>query len=156
MNHYEWLEENFPIFLERLSIDFKTRCPGIITCHGDKVYGYKDIFKKLGIHFFHGCALYLLTHLTPWSTECRDKGVFNFEKWLYENKGKFLKLLPPIDEVLGKCIICKKDVLITDAVTSKLPKYPNLSTILYNKIFGYICACHHGVHDHIRSLENSI
>jgi hypothetical protein len=60
MNHYEWLDENFPDFCSKLNINFETRCAGIITAHGDKCYGYESIWKKIIYHLNMGSLFILL------------------------------------------------------------------------------------------------
>lgn len=95
MNHYDWLDENFPSFLAKLGVDFNTRCPGIISCHGDKCYSYRRDWEEVGIPFEHGVALYILTYLKPWDEECRStsKGWIPPKVWVIKNYNRFKDFL---------------------------------------------------------------
>ena len=83
-NHYIWLEKNLPDFFKSLGINFNTVCPGIITAHGDKCYGYASMWKKVGIPFHYGVAIYLLSYLEPYSRTVRqtDNGFINPGEWV--------------------------------------------------------------------------
>lgn len=100
-SHYKWLDVNLPKFLD----DCKVRGgwdwnAGIIVAHGDKFYGYKDEFEKVGLHFAHGCAIGLLTYCHPYSEESREtkQGWVAPVDWICSNKDRFLPFLPVIDE----------------------------------------------------------
>ena len=101
-NHYNWLDKNLSTFYERLGIPYNS---GVITAHGDKVYGYKDRFDKVNLHFYHGVAIYLITYERPFNKEVRetDHGWVAPIDWILENKDRFLKLLPPIDSNWNEC-----------------------------------------------------
>ena len=102
-SHYHWLEENLPIFFEKLSIDFKYKCPGIISAHGDKCSSYKNLWNLAGIPFEHGVAIYLLSYLSPWSDTVRktkEKWV-KPDAWVIEKYSELVHLLPePADNEL--------------------------------------------------------
>jgi len=102
MNHYTWLDSHFPEFLKKLGIDFNTKCPGIISAHGDKCNGYFSRWESAGIPFPHGVALYLLTYLRPYEDEVRetDKGWVDPCKWVIENYSRFKELLPVVRVVV--------------------------------------------------------
>jgi hypothetical protein len=95
-NHYIWLDKNLPIFLDRLGV--QEYAPGLIRAHGDKCYSYKEIWKKGGLHFYHGVAIYLLTYCRPFYKEVRETelGWISPQDWVLGNKDRFISLLPPI------------------------------------------------------------
>lgn len=70
-NHYKWLDENLPNFLDKLDIP-KEYASGLIVAHGDKCYSYKSIWKEAGIPFEKGIAIYLVSYLHPYSTTVRE------------------------------------------------------------------------------------
>lgn len=98
MNHYDWLDKYLPPFLNKLNIDFNTRCPGIISAHADKCYTYRSKWENTGIPFPHGVAVYLLTYLNPYANTVREtnQGWIPPEKWVIDNYPKFKNLLEPI------------------------------------------------------------
>lgn len=97
-NHYEWLDENFSKFLENLGHEEQWEtCPGIITAHGDKCYGYRRNWENAGIPFAHGVAIYLLSYLRPWDIETMETehGWVDVCKWVVNNYERFKPYLPP-------------------------------------------------------------
>jgi len=44
INHYDWLDINFPIFCDNMGLYKKlwVKNKGIITAHGDKCWSYAD------------------------------------------------------------------------------------------------------------------
>jgi len=100
-NHYDYLDKNLKEFFKKCGLsNFDQSCyKGIISAHGDKAYGYRDIFEKNGINFYHGVAIYLLTYCNPYAKEVRDTkdGWVPVEDWIVKNKDKFLPLLNPAD-----------------------------------------------------------
>ena len=95
-SHYEWLEKNLETIFDNLSLDYSHHC-GIIRYHGDKAYSYRDMWKKEGIHFFHGMAMYLLSYVLPFSNECRQtkQGWVPVETWVIDKYKQFKKHFPP-------------------------------------------------------------
>lgn len=93
-SHYDYLEKNFEEILKSLGIS--ERSPSsLIQSHGDKCYGAEEIFKRAGLTFNQGSAIYLLTHVSPYCLEVReteDGWVDPFE-WIVRNKDRFLHLL---------------------------------------------------------------
>lgn len=70
---------------------------GIIVAHGDKCYGYRDIWNAEGIPFAHGVAMYLLTYCYPFDHEVRqteERGWVDPYKWVIENYPRYKDLLP--------------------------------------------------------------
>jgi hypothetical protein len=99
MNHYDWLEENLPVFFEKVGLEkYSEFIPGILTADGDKCYGYKTAWEKNGIHFYHGVAIYLISKFAPFNSEVRqtENGWVDPCSWVIENKERFLPLLPAI------------------------------------------------------------
>lgn len=96
MSHYTWLDNHFPAFLQSLGIDPKMGA-GLSVAHGDKCYGYKEQWEEAGLSFPHGVAIYLITHLAPYSREVRntDSGWVAPADWVIANKERFLPHLPP-------------------------------------------------------------
>jgi len=107
MNQYDWLEKHFMDFYLKICevnniIPHPDVNEGLITAHGDKCYQYKREWEGNGIHFFHGCACYLLTYLFPWSSEVRatDNGWVKPVQWVMDNYDtRFRPYLPMIMEV---------------------------------------------------------
>lgn len=98
VNHYHWLEKHFQTFLENLGIEGDYR--GLIGAHGDKCYGFQHVFEEHGVEFSHGVAIYLLTHMGPFSEEVRqrpDGSFVRFPDWFVREKDRFLKHLPAVD-----------------------------------------------------------
>lgn len=97
MNHYKWLKKNLPIFFKNLGLDIPY-CDSLITAHGDKICGYKMKFEKNGLHFYHGCAIYLITSISPYSKEVREteNGWVSVDEWIINNKERFLPYLPEV------------------------------------------------------------
>lgn len=105
MNHYGWLDLNFEQFLQSLGIgstflhdsgiggvsDYR----GMIVTHGDKCYSHANEWKRAGIPFEHGVALYLLTYIRPYSRQVRqtDKGWVDPCAWVINNYREFAKHL---------------------------------------------------------------
>jgi len=98
-SHYAYLDAHLKEFLAKVDIDMDICCPGIIHCHGDKGYSYRDQWNKGELHFFHGMAIYLLTYLRPFSDEVRETkdGWVDPSRWVLENKDRFLPHLPPVE-----------------------------------------------------------
>lgn len=96
-SHYDYLEKHFETFLQVLGNT--TGHKGMIVAHGDKCYCYEDKWKKGGLHFYHGVAIYLLTYLRPWGHEVREtsKGWVDPGDWVLKNKDRFLPYLPSVE-----------------------------------------------------------
>ena len=100
MNHYDYLTKNIFPFLEKCGVNPEWN-GGIISAHGDKAYGYRYQWNENGLHFFHGVAIYLLTYCRPYSQEVREteNGWVDPGDWVLKNKDRFLKFLPPVEDV---------------------------------------------------------
>ena len=94
-NHYDWLEEHLETIFNNLNLDYSHHC-GIIRCHGDKAYLYRQKWERHSIHFFHGIAIYLLSYVYPYSNECRNtkEGWIPVDNWVVNNYERFKKHLP--------------------------------------------------------------
>ena len=97
ISHYEWLEKNLEEIFNNLNLNY-SHYQGIIRCHGDKAYGYRDLWESQNIHFFHGMTMYLLSYIQPYSNESRQTefGWVPVEKWVIDNYERFKKHFPPI------------------------------------------------------------
>lgn len=63
-SHYDYMDEVLPLFWPRVfgkTLE-ATGCCGIVGAHGDKAYQYRDQWKALGVPFYHGVLLYMLTY----------------------------------------------------------------------------------------------
>lgn len=69
-DHYGWLEENLPVIFQSLGLNTEL-CSSLITAHRDKCDSAKSLFEQHGIHFYHGCAMYLLGRVEPYCSEVR-------------------------------------------------------------------------------------
>ena len=98
VSHYNWLDKHLPAFLAKVGIDFNI-CPGIVSAHGDKCYGYRHRWEEAGIEFPHGVAIFLLSYLSPFDDETRETkdGWVDVCEWVIKNKDRFAPYLPPID-----------------------------------------------------------
>jgi len=97
MNHYKWLDKNFKVFLNNLEQgDLWKNNKSIILTHGDKCYGYEDRWKKKGIPFEHGVAIYLLSYIKPWTDYVRVTvdGWVDPCEWVEKNYTNFENFLP--------------------------------------------------------------
>lgn len=94
MSHYDWLDKNFPTFVERLGCD-KNKFVGCILSHADKCDGYKSEWERNSIPFEHGVAIYLLSYFYPWSKEVREtiNGWYAPKDWVIRNYDYFRKYL---------------------------------------------------------------
>lgn len=94
-NHYQWLEANLPAFSKTMGLPYCLT--SLISCDGDKCYGYRYRWEKEGIPFCHGVALYLLIGVYPWSKEARQtpQGWVAPVDWVVENYPRFKDKLPP-------------------------------------------------------------
>jgi len=99
MSHYTWLEKHLPDFFEKVGLN-KDYTVGLLSCHGDKMYGYKFQWEEAGIHFYHGVAICLLSYFRPFDEESREtsNGWVAPSKWVIDNKERFLKYLPEVKE----------------------------------------------------------
>ena len=86
MNHYDWLDDNLEKFFYNIGVEIDYH-QGLITAHGDKCYDYEDTWKKHGIPFHHGVAIYLLSYIKPYDNESRetDNGWMPVNKWVINN-----------------------------------------------------------------------
>ena len=98
-NHYTYLDKNLAQFLKNLKkipnpLSFSFH--GLITAHGDKCYGYESQWTSAGIPFNHGCMIYLLTYLSPWSSEVRevDGKFIKPVDWVMNNYKRFKPFIP--------------------------------------------------------------
>lgn len=95
INHYKWLDEYLPEFMERVGVDWNS-CPGIVTAHGDKGYGYRAQWEESNIPFHKGMAVYLLTYVRPYDQEARqqqDNTWISPEQWVIDNYRRFKGIL---------------------------------------------------------------
>lgn len=92
-SHYDWLEENFQVFLNRLGAEASN---GLIIAHGDKCYQYRDDWAAKGIPFPHGVAMYLLLSMNPYCKEVRQtiNGWVDPRHWVINNYDRFKEHLP--------------------------------------------------------------
>lgn len=74
----------------------KSWATSLVTAHGDKCYSVESVFKLNGLTFSQGAAIYILTHVYPFSDEVRDteNGWVDPFEWIIRNKDRFLKYLP--------------------------------------------------------------
>jgi len=96
--HYDWLDANLQDFLEKLGRATQDAY-WLIHAHGDKCYSNKAVWKKAGVPFSHGVAIYLLTYLSPWQDEVRQtkKGFVKPYIWVMENYERFKPFLTTED-----------------------------------------------------------
>ncbi len=96
VNHYKWLEKHLETFW--LNVFNKTPSEsgfgGVISAHGDKAYGYRRIWKKAGIPFPHGVAIFFLTY----TDLLGDTPKSDSAQWVVDNYDKYKSMLPEIDE----------------------------------------------------------
>lgn len=95
VNHYKWLDkhlDNFWISIFGKSLN-DSGCGGIITDHGDKGRCYDRKWKKEGIPFAHGMALYMLTY----TSELGDTPKHESCQWVIDNYDKYKAFLPEVD-----------------------------------------------------------
>jgi hypothetical protein len=90
MNHYKWLEENLPTFFEKMGIN-PEYSHGVIAAHGDKCEMARTLFKRNGLKYCHGVAIYLLLSFEPYANQVRQtvNGWIDPFEWIVNNKDKF-------------------------------------------------------------------
>lgn len=93
MSHYDFLDEHLDTFWQKATGKTlnDSMCGGIITAHGDKAYGYRYDWEKVGIHFYHGVMLYLLTY-----TDLMDRPMHESKQWVIDQYPTYRDMLPPI------------------------------------------------------------
>ena len=96
-NHYLYLERVMGGFLEEVGVRADW-ADGLIAAHGDKAYSHEQVWSAAGIPFAHGVAMYLLTHVAPFSAEVRNtpSGWVAPEEWVVRNKSRFESRLRPV------------------------------------------------------------
>lgn len=99
MSHYDYLNRTLPDFFEKVGVSFDGNA-GIVGAHGDKCYCYRGAWKKAGIPFAQGVAIFLLSYCNPYAEETRqtDEGWVKVEQWVIDNWERFSPHLPPIIE----------------------------------------------------------
>lgn len=82
MNHYDWLEQNLNKLYGLLNIKYSGN--GVIVADGDKCYGYEDKWRKHGVPFEHGVALYIMSKDKPFCNEVRQtaNGWIDVSDWV--------------------------------------------------------------------------
>jgi hypothetical protein len=91
VSHYNWLSDNLIPFLKSLDVRGAEHCRGYIVAHGDKCYSYRQAWEEAGIPFEHGVAIYLLTYISPFSSESREttQGWVKPVDWVIDNYERF-------------------------------------------------------------------
>lgn len=94
-NHYKYLEKVLPDFFKAVGLN-PDLAAGLEVAHGDKAGQYQVLWEEAGIHFYKGCAIYLLSYCAPFSSEVRqtENGWVSPCDWVIANKDKFMSLLP--------------------------------------------------------------
>ena len=102
VNHYTWLDKHFLPFLKSINVQKPELYAGFIVAHGDKIEGYKGTLFASNIPFCHGCAMYLLTYIQPYSKQVRSincgEGWVAPIDWVIREYPKFKQFLPEVDE----------------------------------------------------------
>jgi len=95
-NHYKYLERHLPEIFEKVGINWDWN-KGIISAHGDKGYGYKNLWKEAEIEFPHAMAIYLISYCKPYSEEVRNTkdGWIKPDQWVVDNYDRFKEFLSP-------------------------------------------------------------
>jgi len=99
-SHYKWLERNLPRIFQTLELN-PTCASSMIVAHGDKCYGYEDYWRDTyGIPFHEGVAVYILSHIHPFSLTVRDTphGWVNPGSWTVLKHDELRKKYPNIFE----------------------------------------------------------
>lgn len=96
-SHYDWLKKHLPTILKNLNV--REEAMGGIVGDGDKCWSWQDDWKKAGIPFPHGVAIYILSKWRPWSQEVREtpKGWVDVYQWIVDNYPRFKEHLPTED-----------------------------------------------------------
>jgi hypothetical protein len=102
INQYTWLDANLETFFDRLQVKpvyYKGCIQGIISCDGDKCEQYKYAWEDAGVPYVHGCAIYMLTKIAPFSDEVRygmktDGKFVSPSDWVINNYQRFIEFLP--------------------------------------------------------------
>lgn len=101
-DHYDYLMQHFVTFYQKLcqveGLPVNSGInDGLIIAHGDKCYQYREEWAEGGLSFEHGVAIYLLSFISPWSSEVREtpQGWVKVAKWVVLNARRFLPHLPP-------------------------------------------------------------
>lgn len=83
-NHYKFIEYVGPYIQEMLGLQFNPN--DLSVAHGDKCYGYRNVWEKAGVPFNHGALVYLLTYMAPYSQQVRqtDNGWVPVEDWVID------------------------------------------------------------------------
>jgi hypothetical protein len=97
-NHYDYLERMLEYFW--LEVFKKTPsemwCAGIVTAHGDKCSGYKNLWEKNGINFNRGSLLFLLSY----TKEFGDNEKSQSDQWVVDNYPKYLPAIEKAESLV--------------------------------------------------------
>ena len=95
-SHYAYCEKHLPAFFTAVGLSADD-ADGLLVGHGDKFYQYERQFEAMGLHFYHGVAIGLLTYFRPFRDEVRVNGniLMSIPDWVAKHKDEFLPLLPP-------------------------------------------------------------
>lgn len=96
VNHYKFLDKHLETFFRAIDLT-KSQWEGISGAHGDKCYGYKDMWENAGIPFSHGVAIYLASYCYPYTKETRNPGQPHVSDWVITKYSDWQTLLPVID-----------------------------------------------------------
>ena len=95
-NHYEYLDKHLDLYWKKVfnkSLD-EMYCSNIVSCHGDKGYGYRRDWNLNGISFERGMMLYMLTYFEKVMTYEEWKS----KEWVIDNYKKYLPIILEVEK----------------------------------------------------------
>jgi hypothetical protein len=72
-------------------------CSGIIGAHGDKGRGYRSDWADVGINYYRGMMLFMLTY----TKEIGDTPLHKSKEWIIDNYEKYLPLIEEVEQEVG-------------------------------------------------------
>lgn len=101
-NYLEYMDKHLPKLFPAFGVDFDDVAKSVVNKYSNECVKYRDHWEAAGIHFYHGCALYMLTFIEPYASFCREtpSGWVSPGKWVLELSSDFTDVLKEFTEDL--------------------------------------------------------
>lgn len=98
ISHYDYLNQHLNDFLRKMTGRNEQDFRGMIAADGDKCYSYQNMWENNGIHFYHGCMLYMLGRVHPFCETVRNttSGWVAPDMWVVQKYRELKQELPEI------------------------------------------------------------
>lgn len=98
-SHYDYLDDHLDLFWQKVfgKTLKETWNAGIVSAHGDKGYSYKITWANVGINYYRGMMLFMLTY----TKEIGDTPKHESDDWIINNYEKYLPLIEEVEKEIG-------------------------------------------------------